>query len=426
MVSIPLFGQSGSNLRHVKLVNRAVVFRTIREAGEISRADLARLTGLNPATLTHITRDLLERGLIVEAGYGESKGGRRSSLLRIRSNLGFVIAVRLSRHNIQGMLTDLDMMHKVTHTLTSSSLADPIEITLPALLDLIETLLRKSGVERERVVGVGISAPGPLDARQGVLISPPNFPGWPQTPIRQIVEEKTGFRTFLDNDANSAALAEKWFGTGRELESFGYILAEDGVGGGLVFNGDIFRGMHDVAGEVGHATIDFQGPRCDCGNYGCLELYASPRAAEDHVRAAIQNGEPSLVEDMAGGRAEEISFEMIAAAAAQGDRVARQALQNIARALGAGVVNLINTFDPDAVIIGGKVCVAADLLLPAIQEVVEERILPRAQSPVPVMMSELGTEAPLIGAFSLVLRELFQNPEFQPVPSLMQDTLRSA
>jgi glucokinase-like ROK family protein len=406
--------QSGSNLKDVKLLNRAVVFRAIREAGAISRADLAKQTGLHPATLTHITRELLERGLVEDAGSGEARVGRRSSLLRIHSKIGNIIAVRLSRHNIQGLLTDLELHEPVNHTASSSFLSQPIDASLPALLELIETLIDKSGVDRRTILGIGISAPGPLDARRGILITPPNFPGWVSSPIRQIVEEKTGFTTFLDNDANSAALAEKWFGAGRNMDNFVYILIEDGVGGGVVINGDLYRGQHDFAGEIGHMTIDRNGAVCDCGNTGCLELYAAPHVAESQVRQAMMAGRKSQVSEWIDQDLNRISFELVAQAAQQGDVVAREALLGIAQALGVAAVNVINAFDPQAVVLGGKISLAGDLILPVIQEYVDRRAISRSEQQLPVIMSELGANAPVIGAFSLVLRELFQNPEFHP------------
>jgi predicted NBD/HSP70 family sugar kinase len=404
--------QSGSNLKEVKLINRAVIFRAIREAGAISRADLAKQTGLNPATLTHITRELLDRGLVEEAGSGEARVGRRSSLLRIHSKIGHILAVRLARHNIQGLLTDLDLTEMINHTDSSSFMAQPLEVSLPALLDLIETLITKSGVERRTILGIGISAPGPLDARRGMLIAPPNFPGWVSSPLRQIVEEKTGFATFLDNDANSAALAEKWFGAGKNLDNFVYFLVEDGVGGGVMINGDLYRGQHDIAGEIGHMTIDRNGPVCDCGNTGCLELYAAPYVAENRVRQALRTGRPSLVSAWIDQDLNRITFEQVVQAAHQGDAVAREALLEMAQALGIAAVNTINAFDPQAVILGGKICLAGDLILPVIQDYVDQRAISRSAQPLPVIMSELGAKAPVIGAFSLVLRELFQNPDF--------------
>jgi N-acetylglucosamine repressor len=402
--------QTGHNLKDVKLANRTVVFRTIREASLISRAELAKHTGLNPATLTHITRELLEQGLIEEAGFGESRGGRRRSMLRICSQKGYIIAIRLSRANIQGILTDIDM-HEIFRQTVHASLSNPFDINLPALLGLINKLIEQSGIERKKILGVGICAPGPLDARKGILIAPPNFPGWPNTSLCQIVERETGFPTFLDNDANAAALAEKWFGAARDMDNFAYLLIEDGVGGGLVVNGDIYRGNHDVAGEIGHMTIQADGPQCSCGNSGCLEIYASPRTAEEYVARSIAAGRASTIVDLTSG-AEEANFEIIAKAAHAGDSLALEALQPIVRALVIGITNMINLFDPETVIIGGKISLVGDLIQNELQDQVNRRVLPRGGQVIPILFSGLNADSPVIGAFSLVLRELFQNPEF--------------
>ncbi len=406
-------GQVGRNLKDVKLVNRAVVFRSIREAGAISRAELAKRTGLNPSTLTHITRSLLEQGLIEEAGLTGSGKGRPSSLLRIRSQQGYVVAVRLARHNLQGMLTDLDLQRVTRQTITSSSLSHPVSTTLPALLGLIQTLISEAGVDREKIRGVGICAPGPLDARRGALISPPDFPGWSNLPISEIVERETGLPVFLDNDANAAALAEKWFGVARDLDNFAYILMEDGIGGGIVINGDVYGGDHSVAGEIGHTTVELNGERCGCGNRGCLELYAAPVVAERRVYEAITSGQESLVEELVEGQLDRITFELVAQAALQNDRVALDVLNAIADALAVGVVNVINAFDPHAVVLGGKIGLVGDLILNRVQEQVSQRCMSHGEQPIPTLLSGLGTDALVIGAFSLVLRELFQSSGFR-------------
>jgi N-acetylglucosamine repressor len=404
---------TGWNLQDVRLINRAVVFRTIRDAGTISRAELAKVTGLNPATVTHITRELIEQGLVEEAGLGQSRGGRPPSLLHIRTDAGYVVAIQLERRLIEGMITDLGYKVATQEKVSASHLGDPAEITLPALLDLVRSLIAKSGLERRQILGIGMSAPGPLDARSGVLLSPPNFPGWPSTPLRQIVRDTFGFPTFLDRNANACTLAEKWFGAARDMENFVYLLVDAGVGGGVFINGGIYRGNRDIASEIGHASIDFNGPRCDCGNYGCLELYASPQVVERSVRQAIRTGWKGLVTEMVGGCVDHVSFEVVARAAHQGDAVCLEALQGVARALGAGIVNVVNLFDPEAVIIGGRISLVEDLIVDQLQDAVNERSLIGGSQLVPVIFSELKSEAPIIGAFSLVLRELFQNPDFR-------------
>jgi len=404
--------QSGRNLSDIRLINRSVIFRTVREAGTISRSDLARQTGLNPATITHITRELLNQGLIIEAGPGKSRGGRRTALLQINAQHAYIIAVRLSRHNIQSILTDLNLENVIRRMITSSSLTHPADISIPAMFDLIESMILESGLDRNKILGIGICAPGPLDAHKGILYEPPNFPGWPRTPIREIFETKLGFPTFLDNDANAAALAEKLFGCAKDLENYVYILIEDGVGGGVMINGDIYRGEFDVAGEIGHMTIEINGPQCDCGNYGCLELYISPDSVEDRVRQAILNGRSSLVEDLVQGDLDKISFDLIVQAALESDAVAVDAIQIFTDALTVGIVNVINSFDPEAVLLGGKIGVAKELIYEQLKQQTFQRLMPRGEKGASIHFSELNSDAPIIGAFSLVLQELFQNPAF--------------
>jgi glucokinase-like ROK family protein len=403
----PARDTTGRNLSDIRLINRAVIFRTIRDAGMISRADLARSSGLNPATVTHIVRELLHQGLVEEAGFARSSGGRRSELLRIRPQHSYVIAVSLGRRSIEGMLTDLEMREVTRKRLASISLASPADITLPALLDMIRGLIAHAGVERERLAGIGICAPGPLDAHRGLILNPPNFPSWKFTPLKEIVEAETGLPTLVDNDANAAALAEKWFGAARGIDNFIYILGESGVGCGIVISGDIFRGAHDVAGEVGHTTIDLNGLPCDCGNTGCLELYASPAAAEQQVVRAIAAGSRTKVLELANGNPDRVSYELIIQAAQEGDALARSTLNAMSEALGAGVVNLVNAFDPEAIILGGRLALAGDPLLNRLREVVARCTMANDLRQVRVLQSALHTDAPVIGAFSLVLRELF-------------------
>jgi len=157
----PASDTTGRNLSDIRLINRAVIFRTIRDAGTISRADLARSSGLNLATVTHIVRELLHQELMEEAGYAKSSGGRRSELLRIRPQQGYIIAISLGRRSIDGMLTDLEMREVTQKRITTMSLANPADITLPVLLDMIQSLIADSGIERDRLAGIGICAPGP-------------------------------------------------------------------------------------------------------------------------------------------------------------------------------------------------------------------------------------------------------------------------
>ena len=401
-----LIESTGYNQTDIRLYNLGVIFRTIREAKNISRAELAKVTGLNPATITHIVRELIEHGLIEQAGSNESRSGRPSVQLRVRSQAGYVIAVHLDRYFMRGMITNLGLEECTRSEVLALPSSSPSQINIATLIQLIENLITDSGIPREKFFGIGICAPGPLDAQHGVLFSPPNFPGWPNLPVRQILQDHFHLQTFLDQDANACALAEKMFGGMREAQNFVFLLADGGLGGGIFVHGNIYRGSSNTAGEIGHTTIALDGPQCSCGNTGCLELYASPHAVEQYVAERLgTNGHSDWFPTP-----DSITFEKITEAARAGHPLSKEALQRMASALAAGMVNVVNAFDPEAIVIGGKIALAQDIIGPVITQTIQQRSLNGSTAPVPVCFTSLGQEAQIIGAFSLVLRELFQNP----------------
>jgi N-acetylglucosamine repressor len=403
--------QQGRNIQDVKLDNRSLVFERIRSSGGVSRAELARRTGLTPSTVTNIVKELIRMGLIKESGLLPSSGGRRPSRLQINAQWGFLVGVYLARSWISARLTDLNLGTAISRRTESSSLSEPVEITVPALLTMIRELISDADVPRDRIIGIGICAPGPLDPHEGVFTTVPNFPGWNDVPLARIVEEETGVRTILDNDATASALAEKWFGVAREMDTFVYILADAGVGGGIVIDGELYHGQHDIGGEIGHTTVDLHGRRCGCGNVGCLELYAAPQAIVAQVRETVRAGRESLVEQWGGEYLDALNFEMIVRAARQGDAVALDAIRGMSQALAVGVINLMHSLDPEAILIGGQASLAGDLLFDTIEAVVRERSLSKESREISILPSQLGAEAPIIGALCLVLREVFRDPQ---------------
>jgi len=236
---------------------------------------------------------------------------------------------------------------------------------------MIRGLIAGSGVERSHLAGIGVCAPGPLNVRRGMILTPPNFPSWSRMPLKEIVETEIGPPTLVDNDASAAALAEKWFGPARSSDNFVYLLGESGIGCGIVSNGDIFS-AHGVAGEVGHTKIDLDGLPCDRGNKGCLELYASPTAVEQQMMRAITSGTKTKILELVGGNADRVTCETIIQAARDGDALAGDTLRAMGRALGAGVVNLTNILEPEAIIVGGRLAQAGDLQLDRLREKVAE------------------------------------------------------
>lgn len=256
-------------------------------------------------------------------------------------------------------------------------------------------------VESIDVLGIGIACPGPLDPRTGVVIAPPNLPGWDNVPLRDIMAEEFGLPVFVNNDATLAGLAESRFGAGRGTSDMVYLTISTGIGGGIICGGKLLFGAHGLAGEPGHATVEPAGPRCNCGNVGCLECMSAGPAIARHATEFIRHGQASsLCEALRSGS--ELTAEMVGKAAQEGDNVALQAIDRAAHYLGIGVLSLVHIFDPDIVILGGGVAKLGPLLFDPVRSWVREHAMTPVQRQTPIVPAELGDQVGLLGAVAWV------------------------
>jgi glucokinase len=245
--------------------------------------------------------------------------------------------------------------------------------------------------------GVGIGAPGPLDRKQGVVLLTPNL-GWKDFPLRDKVTAITGIPTTLDNDANCAILGEWWRGAARESRIVVGLTIGTGIGGGIVIDGHVYHGISDIAGELGHMTIDSTGRRCKCGNYGCLEAYASGSAIADRAVEGLESNTASSLPDLVNGNLSEITAHTVYDAAHDGDAYALEVIRDTARFLGAGVANLINIFNPETVVICGGVTAAGDQLFKPLQSEVARRAFRPAVAACRIVPGSLPGTAGVFGA----------------------------
>lgn len=263
----------------------------------------------------------------------------------------------------------------------------------------LRSLTAQAGVGEDELAGIGVGAPGPLDVRRGVLTNPvPNLPGWQGFPVCAALTRRTGLPAALDNDANAAALAEQWLGVGRGVDNLIVLTLGTGVGSGIIADGRLLHGHNDNAGELGHLSINFRGPRCEaCGNRGCLELYASAGALVRLVRRRLRRGDRVL------GGLRPLTARAIFDAAQAGDAVALEALAEVGRYLGYAIASLVHALNPEMVVIAGGMAGAAEHLLPAAREVVRERTYPDLQQGLRLEPSPLGETMGLLGAARLAL-----------------------
>jgi glucokinase len=276
-----------------------------------------------------------------------------------------------------------------------------------AVLRRIEEAVREVIGEHKAsdLAGVGITAPGPLDPKTGVIFTPPNLPGWHNVPLKAILEEALGLPIYAGNDANLAALGERHFGAGQGVDDLIYITVSTGIGGGIIADGKLLVGVNGAAGEVGHHTIDIHGPRCNCGNVGCLEVLAAGPAIAGYAIAAIQRGEETLIAALARESGDVVTAAHVTRAAHAGDAVARRIMRQVGEYIGVGVVNLLHLFNPRLVIIGGGVAMGAgELLFGPIREMVQARAM-EIYRPTRIVPADLGDDVGLLGAVALVITE---------------------
>jgi glucokinase len=280
------------------------------------------------------------------------------------------------------------------------------EAVIQSILESVYRALEQADVAVSALTAIGVGAPGISNPETGILFTSPNLPGWRDVPLRDIVQEKLGKRAFLINDANAAALGELYFGAARGALNFIYITISTGIGGGIVINDNIYSGAIGTAGEVGHMTIDDDGPMCNCGNRGCWETLASGTALAREARHRIKEGVRTSILEYAEGDVEKVTAQVIHSAAEQGDSLAKELIARTGYYVGIGLANLINIFNPELIVIGGGLSSIGDMLLEPAFEVAGERAYREAFQTVRFASAELGRNSGVLGAAAFALREI--------------------
>ena len=313
----------------------------------------------------------------------------------------YIIGVDLGGTNIVvgAMPDDGSTRHALRSQPTMSELGAEAVVAriVQRVQDVITVTMAETGARRDQFIGVGVGAPGPIDRANGIVTIAPNL-GWKDFPLRDRIEAGVGLPTTLDNDANCATLGESWIGAARGGRAVVGMTIGTGIGGGLVVDGRLWHGASDLAGEIGHTTIDLHGRRCKCGNYGCLEAYASGTNIAERARERVANDGDSEILRLAGGKPERITAATVYEAARAGDDAALDVVKETAAFLGAGVANLLNTFNPDVVVIAGGVTQAGDALFEPLRAEARRRAFKSAFDACRIVPGELEGAAGVVGA----------------------------
>jgi glucokinase len=274
------------------------------------------------------------------------------------------------------------------------------------ILDAGSRVIEQASIPPSQVAAVGIGAPGPLDIEAGVVITPPNLPGWDHVPLKQIVQDHLGITTYLDNDANAAALGEYRFGAGQGVQHMIYVTVSTGIGGGLILDGKLYHGDGGIAGEVGHMTVLPNGPRCACGGLGHLEALSSGPAIARQARERVAQGTVTLMTTLAENDPERITAKLVAEAANQGDEEAECVLSEAMDYLGIGMASLVNLLNPQLIVIGGGVANIGERLFQPVRQAIDTLAFPDAAKAVRVVPAQLGNDAGVLGAAAVALSKL--------------------
>jgi len=280
------------------------------------------------------------------------------------------------------------------------------EAVIQSILESAHRALEQADVAISELTAIGIGAPGLSNPETGILFTSPNLPGWRDIPLRDIMQERLGRKTFLINDANAAALGEFYFGAARGVRNFIYITLSTGIGGGIVLDGKIYSGAIGAAGEVGHMTIDDEGPICNCGNRGCWETLASGTALAREARHWIKEGARTSILEYAEGDMEKVTAQVIHSAAEQGDSLAKELIARTGYYVGVGLANLINIFNPELIVIGGGLSNIGDMLLEPAFKMAGERAYKEAFQAVRFTSPKLGRNSGVLGAAAFALQEM--------------------
>lgn len=392
---------NASNLTTIKNNNRSLILRVLNSQGKVSRAELSRITGLTKTSITNIISELLDMGIINETGTQDSQSGRKPILLNLSRDSLYALGVYISRDFVYANVVNLggDIIKERRHYF---NLTENERSFLNGIFATVSEVLQEAKINEGKFLGAGIASIGPLDIRNGIILDPPNFRGLKSIPIVKEFKEKFSLPVFLDNDMNASAIAEKLFGGARNISNFIYVGITNGIGAGIILNDDIFRGCNGFAGEIGHTTIDVHGERCACGNLGCFELYASIPAVVKQVKSSVELGVESKLDIK-----DNITWNDIVRAASEDDPICKKAIERLSYYLSVGLVNLVNSFDPQVIFLGHEAALAGELIVKPLNEMINGNFLFRNSKHVSIELSSFRDYSPCVGAAAIVLNKFF-------------------
>lgn len=388
----------------MKQVNIGTLLKDIRALGPISRAELVKTTKLSPTTVSVLVEELLQAGLVNEIGTGESSGGRRPVLLEFQPTSRLAVGIDIGIHLTTIALLDLNGNALISHAYTPDLTSK--EIFLKDIVEHTNKVFKASERLEKNIIGMGVATPGLLDREKRNILYSSSL-GFSDVPLHDTLESNFPLPIRIDNDMNAAALGEKLMGAGKKLRNLIYISVERGIGAGIIIDNRIYGGATGSAGEFGHTTVEPAGTPCKCGNRGCLGVMAGEPAYLSRAMHFLSIGAKTQMASYLKEGSSQISLEAIVLAAKEGDSIALSIIHDCLDYLAIGVANLINMYDPAAIILGGSTIETLQpLALERIRHSVRQRVLPfHEQRTYSIIPSQLKDRVRIVGASTLIFSE---------------------
>ncbi len=395
-------GKTGNN-KFLKQFNEISLLDLIRKNRQISKADLAQLTGLSPTACGIIVSNLLEKNYISEAGIGISKGGRRPTLYELTPKSYFSIGVDIDIDYIRFILMDITGQVEYRDKIPSG-LVQSVSEAIKLVEGKLHKIIEQYKIKPDRLLGVGISIPGMVDNITHEIIFAPNL-GWERVDLESMMSSLDSFPIYVDNEAMCSAICENWIGSCTEQKDFVCINMKSGIGSSLFTDGNLYRGCCGSAGEIGHIMVEQNGPKCACGNYGCLEALVSSKSLVEKAKRLVKQG---LIADFTNGLdIDAITIDDIISWAKDDNEAARVILVEAAGYLGLAVANLINTINPSKIVLGKELVKLSEDILEHLKNIAYAKALKYPASRVEIITSETGEDTSALGAAIIPLKKLF-------------------
>jgi predicted NBD/HSP70 family sugar kinase len=403
--------------QYINKLNKIRILSIIREKGQISRAEISKLSKISAPTVTRIVDSLInDENLVLEVGIGESSGGRKPTLVQFSGLDNFVIGIDLGTTHINGVLANLNA-ETIEEVRCETKLHEGFENIINRTSDIICDLRNHPKAKGKNILGVGLAVPGLINRYDNIIEISPDL-HWESVDLEKELKDKCDLPLKFDNVTRVMALGELWYGVGRKVKYFAVINIGYGIGAGIVIDGKPLYGPFGMAGEFGHMTMDRDSKiQCACGNFGCLEALSSGHAIAQHAIQHLDDGEAEVLKKMVNGDPSKLNAEIVAKAARNGDKISQHIFNDAVDYLGAAISGLINLISPQVVLVGGGVAQSEDLIFERLRKIVADRSIKTRTRKIKIQPVTYGLQAATKGAVALILSETlnlnFQIPHHQ-------------